>query len=93
MAILSDKIVKTHKKHYCSACGRAFKKGTMMRTQVNTMDGIQAWRECPTCMELLSKYRSYFEDDYDNICYSGCVSESLEQGQTPEKLLNILSQH
>jgi len=90
MNILSDKIVKTRKKHNCCACGRVFEKGTQMRTQVNTMDGIQTWGECPTCTELLSKYRSYFEDDYDHVCYSGCVSEVLKRGQTPEDLLNAL---
>ena len=91
MDVLSDKIVKTRKKHNCCACGRVFGKGTMMRTQVNTMDGIQIWRECPTCTELLSKHRSHFEDDYDHICYSDCVSEVLERGQTPEQLLSALA--
>jgi len=91
MDILSDKIVKTRKKHNCCACGRVFDKGTMMRTQVNTMDGIQTWRECPTCTELLSKHRSHFEDDYNHVCYSDCVSEALERGQTPEQLLSALA--
>ena len=90
MDILRDKIVKTRKKHNCCACGRVFEKGTQMRTQVNTMDGIQTWRECPTCTELLSKYRSHFEDDYD-VCYSDCVSEVLKRGQTPEELLSALA--
>ncbi len=91
MDILSNKIVKTRKKHNCCACGRVFDKGIMMRTQVNTMGGMQTWRECPTCTELLSKYRSYFEDDYDHVCYSDCVREVLERGQTPEELLSVLS--
>lgn len=86
MEILSDKIVMTRKSHKCDACGRLFEKGTKMRIQVNTGDGIQTWRECPTCQELLSKYRSNFED-YDHVCYSLCVDEALEKGQTPEDLL------
>lgn len=86
MDILSDKIVITRKKHNCSACGRVFDKGTKMRAQVNTLDGIQTWRECPTCIELLSKHRSYFTDGED-ICYSDCVNEALNRGQTPEELL------
>ena len=90
MDILSDKTVKTRKKHNCSACGRVFDKGTQMRTQVNTLDGIQTWRECPTCTELLSKYRSHFED-YDHTCYELCVNELLEKGQTPEELLYSLN--
>ena len=91
MDILSDKIVTTRKKHNCSACGRVFEKGTKMRTQVNTFDGIGTWRECPTCQELLSKYRSAFEDEYEHVCYDGCVSEVLESRQTPEDLLNELN--
>ncbi len=90
MDILSDKIVTTRKKHKCSACRRMFEKGTKMRTQVNTSDGIGTWRECPTCQELLLKHRSNFED-YDQMCYEGCVSEVLERGQTPEELLSALS--
>ena len=89
MDILSDKIVITRKKHRCSACGRLFENGTKMRTQVNTFDGIQTWRECPTCTELLSEYRSHFED-YDGMCYQGCVNEACESGQTPEQLLEQL---
>jgi ribosomal protein S27AE len=89
MDILSDKIVTTRKKHNCSACGRVFDKGTKMRTQVNTYDGIQTWRECPTCQELLSKHRSRFDDGY-NVCWMNCVDEALERGQTPEDLLSAL---
>ena len=88
MDILSDKIVTTRKKHMCNACGRTFDKGVKMRTQVNVTDGIQTWRECPTCTELLSTHRSYFEDDSDRVCYEFCVSEVLERGQTPEQLLS-----
>ena len=89
MDILSDKVVKTRKKHNCSACGRLFKKGTKMRTQVNTFDGIGTWRECPTCEELLRKYPSHFQGDY-NVFEGDCVNEALERGQTPEELLSAL---
>ena len=87
--ILSDKIVRTNKKHMCSACGRIFQKGTMMRTQVNTYDGIQTWRECPTCQQLLKKYAEQFESS-DNMFEEFCVMNTLEQKQTPEYLLNSL---
>jgi len=86
MEILSDKIVITRKPHVCSACLRLFPKGTEMRTQVNTSDGIQTWRECPTCHILLKKHRAYFEDVY-GMCYEGCVEEELVTHQTPEELL------
>ena len=90
MYILSDKIVITRKKHRCNACGRLFEKGTKMRTQINTYEGIQAWRECPTCEELLKKHYSHFEDG-DGMCLVNCVYESLERGQSPEELLNLLN--
>lgn len=86
MDIISDKIVKTRKKHMCSACGRVFDKGIQMRTQVNTFDGIITWRECPTCTELLSTYRSEFADN-DDICHVNCVNEVCTKRQTPEQLL------
>lgn len=90
MDILSDKIVITRKRHNCDACGRVFEKGTKMRAQVNTYGGIQTWRECPTCMELLADYRSHFEDSYNGICEENCVSEVLEKNETPEDLLHKL---
>lgn len=90
MNILRDNIVITRKKHMCNACGRVFEKGTKMHTQVNTLDGIQTFRECPTCTELLSKYRSFFED-YCSICYEFCVNDILEKGETPEDILYCLN--
>lgn len=90
MDVLSDKIVITRKIHKCSACGRMFEKGTKMHAQVNTFDGIQTWRTCPTCTKLLDKHRSRFED-YDGMCYEGCVFEVLERDQTPEQLLEELT--
>lgn len=90
MDILSDKIVTTRKIHRCNACERSFPIGTKMRTQVNTSDGLQTWRECPTCHELIDKYPYLFED-YDHTCYSGCVREALQKDQTPELLLLALN--
>jgi len=89
MDILSDKIVTTRKRHKCNACGRWFDKGTKMRTQVNTIDGLFVWRECPTCQILLDKHRFLFDDGY-GLCYENCVVESLNTGQTPEDLLASL---
>jgi hypothetical protein len=90
MEILSDKIVTTRKSHLCNACHRRFEKGTIMRSQVNTYDGIGTWRECPTCTILLDKHRDCFSDEY-NVCEDGCVNESLDKGETPEDLLIRLS--
>ena len=93
MDVLSDKIVKIRKPHMCNACGRLFEAGTLMRTQVQADNGIQTWRECPTCMELLSKHRNHFRqyDDFDDICLEFCVNEELKCDQTPESLLYILN--
>jgi len=91
MDIISDKIVITRKSHICSACERRFDKGTKMRRQVNTYDGIQQWYECPTCQELLSSYRDHFDDEY-GWCEGGCVNEVRELGQTPEQLLDYYNQ-
>ena len=94
MDILSDKIVTTRKKHVCDPCGRVFKKGTKMRTQVNTYDGIGTWRECPTCRELLIKFSESFADDYENVVTEGCVHEVMcdyPNIKTPEELLKFLT--
>jgi hypothetical protein len=91
MDILSDKIVTTRKPHMCSACMRTFDAGSRMRTQVNTYNGFNTWRECGTCQELLSAHRSLFEDGYDHVVPEGCVLEVLERGETPEQLLEKLN--
>lgn len=93
MDILSDKIVKTRKEHLCDACHRRFPKGSLMRSQINVIDGdINNWRECETCTQLLSKHRSLFVDPSEhNICYSGCVSDFCQKCETPEMLLERLN--
>ena len=92
MDTLRDKIVVTRKRHKCNACLRYFDKGTKMRTQVNIEDGIQVWRECPTCTELLSDHRTVFED-YDNLCFEGCVADELSELdlKSPEDLLTYFN--
>ena len=87
MDILSDKVVITRKSHKCDACGRTFEKGSKMHLQVNTFDGIQSWRTCLTCQELLSIYSEYFIDS-DDLFHENCVKEQLTQEQTPEDLLS-----
>lgn len=91
MDILSDNIVKTRKPHICCACGRRFEKGSKMRRQVNTSDGIQTWYECETCIKLLMKHRKEFDDGYG--CFEmNCVMDALERRQTPEDLLRALDE-
>jgi hypothetical protein len=89
MNILSEKTVITRKSHCCDACGRKFPQGTKMYVQVNTIDGIQAWRTCETCTELLIGFRERF-DDGCGVCYNGCVADALNKDQTPEDLLTEL---
>ena len=90
MEILSDKLVKTRKVHWCSACSRTFPKGTMMQTQVNTYGGIGVWRTCPTCTELLSKFPDEFKDSGEFIFEGNCVCDSANQYETPEMMLERL---
>jgi predicted nucleic acid-binding Zn-ribbon protein len=89
MDILRETTVITRKKHRCNGCGRLFPKGSKMHIQVNVQDGINTFKTCPTCQELLTKHREYFEED--GICYTDCVIESLDVGQTPEMLLELLN--
>lgn len=61
-------------------------------TQVNTLDGIQTWRECGTCQQLLTKHRKQFEGVCDDgVCHEFCVADMLVKGQTPEYLLHFLN--
>jgi uncharacterized protein (DUF2344 family) len=91
MDILSDKTVKTNKPHMCFGCGRKFEKGTKMRRQVNTCDGICVVYSCKTCDELMTKHPKLFWDDMLEMFNEFCVNESLEKGQTPEELLASLN--
>jgi len=90
MDILNNEIVKTRKNHRCNACGRVVLKGSKMHVQTNVMDGINTWRTCVTCNELLTKHSHLFEDD--GICYVDCVDNALNVGQTPEMLLMELNE-
>ena len=90
--ILSDKFVTTRKPHRCDACGRHFPKGTKMRRQVNAEDGICQWYECPTCEELLGKYRGNFDDGY-GMCEQFCVQDALNKDETPEEMLERLKSY
>jgi len=90
MDILSDKIVKTRKPHKCGACSRMFPAGTMMRTVTGIYDGIDTWRECPTCQILLSKFPEKFDNGFREFDVD-CVDIELQEDQTPEQLLEELS--
>ena len=90
MEILSNKLVTSRIEHICNGCKRKFPKGTKIKIQTNIMDGIQTLKTCPTCTELIVKHKKYFEDG-DGICYDECVLNSLDDGQTPEELLNKLN--
>lgn len=58
----------------------------MMNRQTNIMDGdFCTFSQCLTCKELMK----YLEDD-DGMYPGGFVSESLENGETPEQLLERL---
>lgn len=91
MDILSDKIVTTRKDHRCDACCRKFPKGSKMRAQVNTFNGIGQWRTCMTCTELTDRFNYQFE--YDGYVPESCVKDRIDNdfpGLTPEQLLEKL---
>lgn len=85
MDIIRESFVITRKGHQCDACFRSFPKGTRMHVQVNTSDGICAFRTCETCQELLTDHSKYFE--YNDLFEAGCVHEWLILEQKPEDLL------
>jgi DNA-directed RNA polymerase subunit RPC12/RpoP len=88
MHIFSDKRVKTRKLHRCAACERDFEKGSYMQRQINNFDNhIGAVYTCQTCKTLTDSFSDTFYDDMDGVFPNGCVSEYLENGETPEQLL------
>ena len=92
MDILRDKIVTIRKKHNCDACAKVFNKGSKMRLQVTTYDGIYNWRSCLTCDELMQKHPFEFKDP-DNVFYENCVHDRLDDHQSPEELLEQLNNY
>jgi hypothetical protein len=92
MNILSHKIVKTRDQHKCFACCKIFEKGTQMIRQVNVYDGIQAIYTCLTCDELMTKYKDHFWDYMCDWFPEQCVLDALQEGGTPEQLLERLNQ-
>lgn len=90
MDILSDKIVTTRKDYICDMCFRKTPKGNKMRAQVNKCDGIQQARICLTCDELMKNHGRYISDD-QSWFEGGCVDQCLENGETPEQLLERLN--
>ena len=59
-----------------------------MRTATCAGDGeIWKWRECPTCNELLRKFPKDFDDGFGR--FEGCcVADVLNEGETPEMVLD-----
>lgn len=90
--ILSDKIVKTRKAHWCFACHRKFEAGTVMDCQTNKYDGtIGTTYSCATCRELMRKFKPWFFDDSEHIFPDECVAYVCRDfKRTPEELLEDL---
>jgi hypothetical protein len=90
MQILRDVVITTRKNHNCFCCGRLFPKGSRMKSQVNA-DSYQInniWT-CLTCEDLISKYPDRF---ICNGCFEdSCIADCLDEGQTPEDLLNKIN--
>ena len=87
MNILRDKIAATRKSHLCNAYDRVFPAKTMMRAATCADNGeIWVWRECPTCNELLKKFPKDFDDGFGAF-ESFCIANVLDEGETPEMVL------
>lgn len=64
MQILTNKTVKTRKKHYCHGCGTQYETGTPMRYISTVDDGVMStayW--CEKCEEILSKLEPWQLED------------------------------
>lgn len=88
MIILTDKEVKTRKKHRCFTCLLRYPAGTLMSYQSNIYeDQIGSNYTCKGCKALMSEYRDVFLED--GVFYEGTVRESIldEKVTTPEELL------
>lgn len=92
--IISDKIVKIRKPHYCFGCHRKFEPGSVMDCQTNKYDGtIGKVYSCATCRELMRKFKSLFFDDGEYIFPDECVAVVCRDYRvgTPEELLQKLT--
>jgi hypothetical protein len=90
MRIVREKIVTARVRSVCCACIRQINAGETMRVVVIAdHDGMNTWKECKTCMELIKKDPKRFDDGFSVFEY-GCVYNALNVGQTPEELLTEL---
>jgi hypothetical protein len=81
---LQNKTVITKKAHQCFSCYRKFPAGTKMTYFAGIYEGnFSSIYWCDTC-------DSIFDLSPENEYESGFVDEMLEDGQTPEELLDIL---
>jgi hypothetical protein len=92
--VLSEKIVKTKKPHFCFACSRSFPAGSTMKYQANIFDGdFGSLYVCETCQELMDKANDYLWDDFEMSYPENCVGEALSivGYKTPEEWLQSIS--
>ena len=91
--LISEKQVKTRRRHTCFACGRLSPVHSEMYSQTNRCEGaIHTVYTCTTCKQLFEKigYMLYneIEDCYPNNCVHDFIREFYFT--TPEELLFIL---
>lgn len=92
--VLSEKIVKTKKPHFCFACSRSFPAGSEMKHQSNIFDGdFGSIYVCATCQKLMDKASDYLYDDFEMVYPEDCVNEALSTVgyKTPEEWLQAIS--
>ena len=71
--LISSKIVKTRKPHFCFGCAREFPKETKMQYNTVKDDEIFNTYICPTCLEVINNM------EYgDEFCYGDLKEDALE---------------
>ena len=71
--LISSKIVKTRKPHFCFGCAREFPKETKMQYNTVKDDEIFNTYICSTCLEVMNNM------EYgDEFCYGDLREDALE---------------
>lgn len=74
--VLSSKIVKTRKPHYCFGCGRKFPAGIEMKRE-GVIDGTPfTMYLCKTCQEVCQQMNHF--DREEGFCYGNLLEDAEE---------------
>lgn len=83
---LSHSTVKIRKDRKCTSCLRGFPQGTLMEHWAGVGNGgFMHYYACPTCQQILDMLD-------ETVYYEGEVANLLEEGQTPEEMLEKMKE-